>query len=101
MGSHRLLSDQASIFYLDNIEECIRYQVNVNNIFNSSDETTKELYEWTRSVLNNCENVWATHVSGILFASLISLSHFTQNSTYLHWKQATGLKNINLFGLIG
>jgi hypothetical protein len=101
MDSHRLLSDQASIFYLDNIEECIRYQVNVNNIFNSSDETTKELYEWTRSVLNNCENVWATHVSGILFASLISLSHFTQNSTYLHWKQATGLKNINLFGLIG
>ena len=102
MGSHRELLEQASLLYLDNIDECIRHRADINVIFNpnSGDRSTKELYEWTCSTLLNSENVSATNASGILFVCLVSISHFTQKSMYIHWKEASGLKNINLFGLI-
>ena len=100
MTTQRELLEQASLLYLDNSEECIRYRPDINDIFTSAEETTNELYTWTRSVLKNCENVSATHASGILFVSLISLSHFSQNSCYVHWKESSELRNINLFGLV-
>ena len=98
MGTSRELLDQTSLLYLENMEQCLRHSI--NSIFNSTNEATKNLYEWTRLVLTNCENVCATNASGILFVSLISLSHFMQNSMFIHWKESNGLNNINLFGLV-
>jgi hypothetical protein len=82
------------------LTKCIRHRADINTIFDTTEEATKELYKWIRHVLSNCENVCSIHASGILFVTLVSLSHFTQNSMYVHWKEAGGLKNINLFGLI-
>ena len=100
MGTHREVLEQASTFYLDNLEQCLRYKPDMNDIFISTTQSTKGLCEWTRLVLLNCENICATHSSSILFISLISMSHFTSGSMYMHWKEASSLKNINLFGLI-
>lgn len=100
MGTHKELLEQGSVLYLDNIDQCNRCRPDINIIFDTTEETTKELYEWTHNVLSNCENVYATHASGILFVTLISLSHFTENSMYIHWKEGSSLKNTNLLGLI-
>ncbi len=100
MRTHRELIEQCSTLYLDNLEQCLRLKPNMNDIFTSTNESTPGLCEWTRSVLLNCENVCATHSSSILFITLVSLSHFTNGSMYIHWKEASMLKNINLFGLI-
>ncbi|CAF1250885.1 unnamed protein product [Rotaria magnacalcarata] len=100
MGSQHELLELASLLYLENLEQCIRYRANIDNIFRTDDDATKELCEFSRAVLSNIENICATHASGILFSVLVSLSHFTQKSMYIHWKEVSGLKNINLFGLI-
>jgi hypothetical protein len=100
MISYRELLEQASTLYLENMETCVRHRADVDAIFDISNGSTRELYEWTRLVFSNLEHVCATHSSGILFISLISLSHFTQKSMYTHWKESNSLKNINLFGLV-
>ncbi|CAM4989715.1 unnamed protein product, partial [Rotaria socialis] len=53
MGTHREVLELASAAYLDNLEQCLRYKPDMNDIFISKNESTKGLCEWTRSVLLN------------------------------------------------